>query len=98
MNTAARHVATDLLAEVELLVLFSPAMQSGGHQKPPHSAMDTSAHCWMVARVYGRPGYSDLSRKPVVEDMRVEDGDGNDIEPLLSEAMVNEIADYVLKI
>ena len=45
--------------------------------------------------VYGHPGMSDLTGRSVMEDMRLEVG-GEDIEALLPDGIVNEVADYVL--
>jgi hypothetical protein len=98
MNTLHRYVTNDLLAQVELLVLFHPSMQTGGVNKPPETTYPKATHCWITASVYGRPGRSDLTKKPVIEDMRVETADGEDLEPMLSDSMITDIADYVLSV
>lgn len=92
---ASRALRTrDLLAQVELLVLFHPSMQSGGAS--PVKAMP--ANCtqgWLTVDVHGVIAKSELTGLPCLEDMRLE-VDGEDIEEKLPPSVVEAIADYVL--
>lgn len=83
------------LAQVDLLLLFHPRLQAfGSHATPETCARATQG--WLTLDVYGRPGRSDLTGRPVMEDMRLE-VQGEDIEPLLPDGIVNEVADYLLR-
>lgn len=84
-----------LLAEVEILMLFSPKLQIGGPRKPPADDMVMARHGYMTAQVYGNPGISDLTRTPIIEDLRVE-VNGVDIEALIPDAIAEEITAYVM--
>ena len=82
------------LAQVELLLLFHPALQ-GASRRVSAEACALAAQGWLTLDVYGRPGLSDLTGRSVMEDMRLEVG-GEDIEALLPDGIVNEVADYIL--
>lgn len=80
------------LLQVELLVLFHPSMQDGHHHV---KAMPTNcAQGFMTVDVFGRITTDEHSGLPVLEDTRFE-VKGEDIEALLPESLVNEIARYV---
>jgi len=51
---------------------------------------------WLTLDVYGRRASSDCTGLPIIEGMRLEVG-GEDIESLLPDGIVNEVADYVLQ-
>ena len=82
------------LAQVELLLLFHPALQGCSHHVPAETCAQATQG-WLTLDVYGRPGLSDLTGRPVMEDMRLE-ANGEDIESLLPDGIVNEVADYLL--
>jgi hypothetical protein len=84
------------LAQVEVLLLFHPEMQSGGPRRVPPELYARATPGWLTLDVYGRRASSELTGLPVVEDMRLE-LDGEDIEPMLPDGIVNEVADYILK-
>lgn len=84
------------LAQVEVLICFSPGMQSGGAGKPTPAAFSTATTGWMTVDVFGTPARSDITHKPVLEDMRLLTADGEDVEPYLPEQVINAIADYAL--
>ena len=83
------------LAQVELLVLFHPAMQGIGSRRVSAETCARATQGWLTLDVYGNPGLSDLTGRPVMEDMRLE-LNGEDIESLLPDSVVNHVADYVL--
>ena len=83
------------LAQVELLLLFHPALQNCGSHRVPAEICARATQGWLTLDVYGHPGMSDLTGRSVMEDMRLEVG-GEDIEALLPDGIVNEVADYVL--
>lgn len=97
------HAATPLkpptrpepLAQVELLLLFHPALQTGGQRAAPEVCA-RATQGWVTLDVYGRPGVSEFTGRPVMEDMRLE-AHGEDIEHLLPDGIVNEVADYLLR-
>lgn len=79
------------LAQVEVLLTFHPALQSGG---PRNVTIPPGAHHeWLTVDVHGRIATGELSGRPVVEDMHLESG-GNDVNELL-EPLADEIASYV---
>lgn len=82
-------------AQVELLLLFHPRLQAAGPRKIPAETCAAATQAWLTLDVYGNPGISELTGKPILEDMRLEAG-GTDIEPLLPDTIVNEVADYLL--
>ncbi|MFI4967812.1 MAG: hypothetical protein ACHQAU_03715 [Gammaproteobacteria bacterium] len=84
------------LAQVEVLLLFHPEMQSGGPRRVPPGLCARAAQGWLTLDVYGHRGSSELTGLPMIEDMRLE-LDGEDIESMLPDGIVNEVADYVLK-
>jgi|SRR5579859_2975158 len=83
------------LTQVEVLLLFHPRLQDGGPKRVAAEAYADAAQGWLTLDVYGRRGISELSGAPVMEDLRLEAG-GEDIEALLPDGIVNEVADYVL--
>ena len=83
------------LAQVEVLLLFHPAMQGLGPRRVDPGLCAASAQGWLTLDVYGRPGISALTGKPIMENLRL-DAASADLEPLLPEGIVNEVADYVL--
>jgi hypothetical protein len=84
------------LAQVEVLLLFHPEMQSGGSRKVPAGLCARATQGWLTLDVYGQRRSSEFTGLPILEDLRLE-ADGEDIEPLLPDGIVNEVADYVLK-
>lgn len=84
------------LAQVEVLLLFHPQMQGGGPRKVPDQLCARATQGWLTLDVYGHRRRSEFTGFPILEDMRLEVG-GEDIESLLPDGIVNEVADYVLK-
>jgi|SRR5215469_4375325 len=82
-------------AQVELLLLFHPRLQAAGPRKVPAETCAAATQAWLSLDVYGNPALSELTGKPILEDMRLETG-GADIEALLPDTIVNEVADYLL--
>lgn len=82
-------------AQVELLLLFHPRLQVAGLRKVPAETCAAATQAWLTLDVYGNPALSELTGRPVLEDLRLESG-GRDIEALLPDAIVNEVADYLL--
>jgi hypothetical protein len=82
------------LAQVDLLLLFSPALQNHGGGKVKDMPADAK-QAWVTCEVFGTIGHSEIDGHPVLEDMRVE-RDGEDITDWLETGTVNAIADYVL--
>jgi hypothetical protein len=83
------------LAQVEVLVLFHPDLQTIGSHRVPAEICARATQGWLTLDVYGYPSTSDLTGRPVMEDMRLEIN-GEDIESLLPDSIVNHVADYVL--
>ena len=83
------------LAQVEVLLLFHPGMQSGSPRKVPAELCARATQGWLTLDIYGRRGSSEFTGLPVIEDMRLEAG-GEDVESILPDGIVNEVADYVL--
>jgi hypothetical protein len=83
------------MAQVEVLMLFHPELQGGPAGRVPAELCGRATQAWLTLDVRGRRGVSDLTGRPILEDMRLEAG-GEDIEPLLPDGIVNEVADYVL--
>lgn len=98
MNRPLRAVAPDFIAQVDLLVCFSPLMQRGDSRKPGDEAYHKASSCWVTANVYGTPARGEVTDNLVIEDMRVETDSGMDLEPLLTEAVLDDIGAYVLTI
>ena len=82
-------------AQVELLLLFHPRLQTAGLGKVSPETCALATQAWLTLDVYGQPGLSELTGRPVLEDLRLESG-GTDMEALLPDAIVNEVADYLL--
>lgn len=82
-------------AQVELLLLFHPRLQVAGLRKVPAETCAAATQAWLTLDVYGNPALSELTGRPVLEDLRLESG-GTDIEALLPDAIVNGVADYLL--
>lgn len=80
------------LAQVELLVLFHPVMQSGGAGRVTEVPRNCSQQ-WVTVDVFGKIGRGEISGKPVVEDMDLEIA-GEDANALL-EPLADEISYYV---
>jgi hypothetical protein len=55
-----------------------------------------AAQGWLTLDVYGHPALSELTGQPILESLRLE-VDGVDIEPMLPDGIVNEVAGYVIK-
>ena len=85
------------LAQVELLLLFHPSLQTGGLRRVPAEACARATQGWLILDVYGDRAISDLTGRPIMENLRLETG-GEDIEALLPDGIVNEVADYVLEV
>ncbi len=83
------------LAQVELLVLFHPCLQGLGSRHPPAETCAMATKGWLTLDVYGRRADSGLTGLPIMENLRLE-ADGQDLEALLPDGIVNEVADYVL--
>ena len=81
--------------QVELLILFHPRLQVPGLRRVPAETCAAAAQAWLTLDVYGKPALSELTGKPVLEDLRLEAG-GTDLETLLPDTIVNEVADYLL--
>jgi len=92
-TTSARREAP--LAQVEVLMLFHPALQGGAAGRAAAELCGRSTQGWLTLDVHGRRGVSELTGRPVLEDMRLEVR-GEDIEALLPDGIVSEVADYVL--
>jgi hypothetical protein len=82
------------LAQVELLLLFHPRLQGGPRRVVPENYAGAS-QAWLTLDVHGMRGASELTGRPIVEDLRLEAG-GEDLEALLPDEIVGEIAAYVL--
>lgn len=83
------------LAQVEVLLLFHPLLQNGCGHHVPAEVCAKATQGWMTLDVYGNPGTNDFTGRPVMEDIRLEIN-GEDIESLLPDAIVNQVAGYVL--
>lgn len=83
------------LAQVEVLLLFHPELQRGAPRRLPAEVCDRASQAWLTLDVHGKRGESELTGKPIMEDLRLE-VDGEDIEVILPDRIVNDIADYVL--
>jgi hypothetical protein len=85
------------LAQVEVLMLFHPSMQTGGPHKVQPDEVVRATQGWLTVDVHGKRGISELTGRPILEDMRLETG-GEDIEALLPSNMVEEIQTYTLEV
>ncbi|HEY3645071.1 MAG TPA: hypothetical protein VGM16_07000 [Gammaproteobacteria bacterium] len=83
------------MAQVEVLMLFHPRLQGVGAGGVPAGLCDEATQAWLTLDVHGRRGVSELTGLPVLEDLRLE-LHGEDVEALLPDGIVNEVADYVL--
>jgi len=83
------------MAQVEVLMLFHPRLQGLGSGPVPDGLCGRATQAWLTLDVHGRRGVSELTGLPVLEDLRLE-VQGADIEALLPDGIVNEVADYVL--
>lgn len=88
-----RNPKPEPLAQIELLVLFHPTMQSGGTNET--NIPRNCAQQWLTVDVFGRIAKGELTGKPVVEDMTLMYGDG-DVTELL-EPLADEIANYITR-
>lgn len=98
-QTTSNGISTERplpLAQVEVLLLFHPQMQSGAARRVPTGLCASATQGWLTLDVYGHRRSSEFTGLPILEDMRLEAG-GEDIESLLPDGIVNEVADYVLK-
>ena len=84
------------LAQVELLVLFHPTLQTMGSRRVSAETCARATQGWLTLDVYGYPSSSDFTGRRLMEDMRLE-LNGEDIEALLPDSIVNHIADYVIE-
>jgi hypothetical protein len=84
------------LAQVEVLLLFHPEMQSGGPRQVPAGLCARATQGWLSLDVYGQRAESELTGRPILESLRLE-VDGEDIERMLPESIVEEVAGYVLE-
>lgn len=76
-------------------MLFHPELQSGGAGYVSAGLCGRATQAWLTLDVHGRRGVSELTGLPILEDLRLE-VKGEDIEALLPDGIVNEVADYVL--
>jgi hypothetical protein len=83
------------LAQVEVLFLFHPAFQ-GGIRRVPGELCARATQGWLTLDVHGTPGLSELTGQPILEDMRLETH-GQDMEALLPDQIVTDIAGYALE-
>ncbi|MGE5624827.1 MAG: hypothetical protein ACM3ZT_04690 [Bacillota bacterium] len=83
------------LAQVEVLLLFDPTLQTGGAGRVPPEACASASQGWLTLDVYGNRGISEIAGRPIMENLRLETH-GEDIEALLPDGIVNDVADYVL--
>jgi|SRR5579863_2901357 len=83
------------LAQVELLLLFHPSLQVGGAKRIAAETCARASQGWLTLDVYGSRGISEITGRPIMENLRLE-VDGEDIEALLPDGIVTEVADYVL--
>lgn len=88
-------MSRDLLSQVEVCLMFGPRLQTGGVKRPSDDTLAQASHHWLTLDVYGIPATSEVTGRPVLENMRLET-DGEDIQSILPDSLVNQIADYVL--
>ena len=93
-NTPSARCAVPM-AQVEVLMLFHPRMQGGGAGRVPAELCGRATQAWLTLDVHGRRASSELTGLPILEDLRIEVC-GEDVEALLPDGIVNEVADYVL--
>ena len=84
------------VAQVEVLLLFHPRFQSISPRRVSAEACAGAAQGWLTLDIYGRRGVSEFTGRPVMENLRIEAG-GQDLESLLPEGIVNEVAEYILE-
>ena len=98
----SRFLSYRLLAVAFGRDLCAPFRREHSHASGPCGATDSSSQQaratqgWLTLDVYGTPGVSEFTGRPVMEDMRLE-AYGEDIEHLLPDGIVNEVADYLLR-
>lgn len=80
---------------MEVLLLFHPSLQLAGAKRVTADACARASQGWLALDVYGCRGISEITGRPIMENLRLE-VDGEDIEALLPDGIVNEVADYVL--
>ena len=61
----------------------------------PAEACADASQGWLTLDVYGQRSISEITGRPVMENLRLKAG-GEDLEPLLPDGIVTEVADYVL--
>ncbi len=83
------------LAQVEVLLLFHPELQRGMSRRACAETCARTSQAWLTLDVHGSRGASGITGRPVMEDMRLE-LHSQDIEALLPDGIVNDIADYLL--
>ena len=84
------------VTQVEVLLLFHPRFQSIGPRRVSAEACAGAAQGWLTLDVYGRRGVSEFTGRAIMENLRLESR-GRDLEAVLPEGIVNEVADYVLE-
>ena len=84
------------LAQVEVLLLFHPAFQGGIRHVPGELCALATQEGWLTLDVHGTPALSELTGRPILEDMRLETH-GQDMEALLPDQIVTDIAGYALE-
>jgi len=84
------------LTQVEVLVLFHPDLQFIGNRRVSAETCARATQGWLTLDVYGYPVTSDFTGRSVMEDMRLEIN-GENVEALLPDSIVNRVADYVLE-
>lgn len=89
------HPRPEPLAQVEVLLLFHPDFQ-GSSRRVPAETCAQATQGWLTLDVYGKTGVSDLTGRPVMEELRLEVA-GEDLESLLPDGIVNRVADYLLQ-
>ena len=83
------------LAQVELLLLFHPSLQGGLPRRVPAQVCAHATQGWLTLDVYGERSISEITGRPIMENLQLQVG-GEDVEALLPDGIVNEVADYVL--
>jgi hypothetical protein len=83
------------LAQVEVLLLFHPSLQGCFPRRVPVQACARATQGWLILDVYGDRGISEITGRPIMENLQLQ-AQGEDIEALLPDGIVNEVADYVL--
>jgi len=84
------------LAQVEVLLLFHPSLQGGFPKRVRAESCARACQGWLTLDVYGERGISEITGRPIMENLQLRAG-GEDIEALLPDGIVSEVADYVLE-